>query len=76
MAALLPHQGCHGYPAEAEQTARQIVQLREQLRDAAQAGGVSVNALKLMDHLFKQPIINEKAASEALRRIDLVLPTG
>jgi Fic family protein len=51
---------------EAEQTARHIVQLREQLRVAAQAGGVSVNVLKLMDHLFKQPIINVKAASEAL----------
>jgi Fic family protein len=37
---------------EAEQTARHIVQLREQLRDTAQAGGVSVNVLKLMDHLF------------------------
>jgi len=34
---------------EAEQTARRIVQLREQLRDAAQAEGVSVNVLKLMD---------------------------
>jgi Fic family protein len=51
---------------EAEQTARHIVQLREQLRVAAQAGGVSVNVLKLMDRLFKQPIINVKAASEAL----------
>ena len=51
---------------EAEQTARRIVQLREQLRDAAQAGGVSVNVLKLMDHLFEQPVINVKAASEAL----------
>jgi Fic family protein len=51
---------------EAEQTARRIVQLREQLRDAAQAGGVSVNVLKLMDHLFQQPVMNVKAASEAL----------
>jgi len=51
---------------EAEQTARRIVQLREQLRDAAQAGGVSVNVLKLMDHLYEQPVINVKAASEAL----------
>jgi Fic family protein len=51
---------------EAEQTARRIVQLREKLRDAAQAGGVSVNVLKLMDHLYEQPVINVKAASEAL----------
>ena len=51
---------------EAEQTARRIVQLREQLRDAAQAGGVSVNVLKLMDHLYERPVINVKAASEAL----------
>jgi Fic family protein len=42
------------------------VQLREQLRDAAQAGGVSVNVLKLMDHLYEQPVINVKTASEAL----------
>lgn len=52
---------------EAEQTARRIVQLREQLRDAAQAGGVSVNVLKLMDHLYEQPVINVKAAAEALQ---------
>jgi Fic family protein len=51
---------------EAEQTARRIVQLREQLRDAAQAEGVSVNVLKLMDHLYEQPVINVKAASETL----------
>jgi Fic family protein len=43
------------------------VQLREQLRDEARAGGVSVNVLKLMDHLLKQPIINVKAASEDLQ---------
>jgi Fic family protein len=51
---------------EAEQTARRIVQLREELRVAAQTADVSVNMLKLMDHLYKQPIINVKAAQEAL----------
>jgi Fic family protein len=51
---------------EAEQTARQIVELREQLRQAAQSTGASLNTLKLMDHLFEQPIINVKAAQEWL----------
>jgi Fic family protein len=51
---------------EAEQTARRIVELREQLRGAAQKADVSVNMLKLMDHLYEQPIINVKAAQEAL----------
>lgn len=51
---------------EAEQTARHIVELREQLRQAAQATGVSLNTLKLMDHLFEQPVINVKAAQEWL----------
>jgi Fic family protein len=47
---------------EAEQTARQIVELRERLRQTAQSTGVSLNTLKLMDHLFEQPVINVKAA--------------
>jgi Fic family protein len=51
---------------EAEQTARRIVELREQLRHEAQAADVSVNTLKLMDHLFEQPVINVKAAQEWL----------
>jgi Fic family protein len=51
---------------EAEQTARRIVQLRETLRDAALAGGVSNNQLKLMDQLYEQPIINVKTAAETL----------
>jgi Fic family protein len=52
---------------EAEQTARRIVELREQLRYAAQATDMSVNTLKLLDHLFEQPIINVKAAQERLQ---------
>ena len=52
---------------EAEQTARRIVELREQLRQAALSADMSVNALKLFDHLFEQPIINVKAAQELLK---------
>lgn len=51
---------------EAEQKARRIVELREQLRHNAQAADVSVNTLKLMDHLFEQPVINVKAAQDWL----------
>ncbi len=51
---------------EAEQTARRIVELREKLRHAAQSAGMSVNTLKLLDYLFKQPVINVKAAQERL----------
>jgi Fic family protein len=52
---------------EAEQTARRIVELREQLRQAAQSADMSVNSFKLLDHLFQQPIINVKAAQELLK---------
>jgi cell filamentation protein, protein adenylyltransferase len=52
---------------EAEQTARRIVGLREQLRQAAQSADMSVNAFKLLDHLFEQPIINVKAAQNLLK---------
>ena len=51
---------------EAEHTARRIVELREVLRREAQSTGMSVNALKLLDHLFEQPVINVKAAQERL----------
>jgi Fic family protein len=51
---------------EAEQTARHIVELREKLRGAAQANDMSVKTLKLLDHLFEQPVINVKAAQERL----------
>ncbi|HWG14510.1 MAG TPA: Fic family protein [Streptosporangiaceae bacterium] len=51
---------------EAERTARRIVELREQLRRTAQSADMSVNAFKLLDHLFEQPIINVKAAQELL----------
>lgn len=51
---------------EAEQTARQIVQLRETVRRQAQAAGMSVNAFALLDHLFQRPIITVNAAKEHL----------
>lgn len=51
---------------EAEDTARRIVGLREGVRRTAQETGMSVNTLKLLDHLFEQPIINVKAAQERL----------
>jgi Fic family protein len=52
---------------EAEQTARQIVQLREDVRQRAQAVQMSVNALRLLDYLFEQPIINVNAARDQLK---------
>jgi Fic family protein len=58
---------------EAEQTARRIVELREQLRHTAQSADMSVNALKLLDHLFEQPVINVKAAQE---RLDVSFPAA
>jgi Fic family protein len=47
---------------EAEQTARQIVQLREEIRRTAQAAGMSASAFRLLDHLFRQPVVNVNAA--------------
>jgi Fic family protein len=58
---------------EAEQTARQIVELRERLRHAAQSTDMSVNTLKLLDHLFEQPVINVK---EAQRRLSVSFPAA
>jgi Fic family protein len=49
---------------EAEQTARQIVQLREETRQRAQELGMS--AMRLVDHLFERPVINVNAASDYL----------
>jgi Fic family protein len=51
---------------EAEQTARQIVQLREDIRQRAQVARMSVTALRLLDQLFQQPIINVNAARDFL----------
>jgi Fic family protein len=51
---------------EAEQTARQIVQLREDIRHRAQAAGMTTTAFRLLDHLFEQPIINVNAARDHL----------
>jgi Fic family protein len=51
---------------EAEQTARQIVQLREDIRQRAQAARMSANAFRLLDYLFEQPLINVNAARDHL----------
>jgi Fic family protein len=58
---------------EAEQTAHQIVELRERLRHAAQSVDMSVNTLKLLDYLFEQPVINVK---EAQKRLDVSFPAA
>jgi Fic family protein len=47
---------------EAEQTARQIVQLREDTRQRAQAARMSTTAFRLLEYLFQRPIINVNAA--------------
>jgi Fic family protein len=52
---------------EAEQTARQIVQLRENVRHHAQTARMSANAFQLLDHLFERPIINVNAARDYLK---------
>ena len=51
---------------EAEQTARQIVHLREEIRQRAQAAKMSATAFRLLDHLFQQPFINVNAARDHL----------
>lgn len=51
---------------EAEQTARQIVQLRENIRKRAQVARMSASALRLLDHLFERPIINVNVARDQL----------
>jgi Fic family protein len=52
---------------EAEQTARHIVQLREDIRQQAQAARMSATAFRLLDHLFERPIINVNAARDHLK---------
>lgn len=51
------------------------MELREQLRENAQSADMSVNALKLLDHLFGQPIINAKAAQK-LSKVSLPAANG
>jgi Fic family protein len=51
---------------EAEKTARQIVQLREDIRQRALAERMSASAFRLLDLLFQRPIINVNAASRSL----------
>jgi Fic family protein len=51
---------------EATATAGKIVQLREQHRQLLQERGVGHNALRLLDELFKFPILNVNFASRLL----------
>jgi Fic family protein len=51
---------------EAEQTARQIVQLREDIRKRARAAKMSATAFRLLDHLFQRPFIDVNAARDHL----------
>jgi Fic family protein len=51
---------------EAEQTARHVVELREDIRQRAQSERMSANAFRLLDHLFEQPYINVNAARDHL----------
>lgn len=51
---------------EAEQTARRIVQLREDIRKRAQVTAMSASAFRLLDFLFERPIINVNAARDYL----------
>ena len=52
---------------EAERTARQIVQLREDVRQRAQKARMSASSFRLLDHLFERPVINVRAAAEELK---------
>lgn len=52
---------------EAEQTARQIVQLREDVRQRAFDARLSATALRLLDYLFERPVVNVNAARDHLQ---------
>lgn len=52
---------------EAEQKARHIVQLREDIRQRALAARMSASAFRLLDHLFEQPLINVNATRDYLK---------
>lgn len=51
---------------EAEQTARQIVQLREDIRQRTQDARMSSSSFRLLDGLFERPVINVTAAAGEL----------
>lgn len=52
---------------EAEQTARRIVQLREDIRQRAQSMRMKATAFRLIDYLFQKPIVNVNSACAHLR---------
>jgi Fic family protein len=51
---------------EAAETARAIVEMRARHRDLAQGAGMGVTGLRLLDLLFRLPVINVNAAGDAL----------
>lgn len=52
---------------EATATARAIIALQESHRTLLQEQGFGINALRLLDVLFEQPLITPSTAKEALR---------
>lgn len=59
--------GIYSASQTATETARAILKLRDDHRDVVfQMGGMSANALKLLDHLFHKPIVSIKAAQTVM----------
>ncbi len=52
---------------EAEQTARHIVKLREDVRQRAQATRMSASTFRLLDYLFEQPLTTVNATRDYLK---------
>ncbi len=64
-------QGVRVTASEATATAARIIALQERHRH--QVAGVSGNALKLLDHLFQQPLVNIKTV---MARLEVSFPTA
>ncbi len=58
--------GVRDTAAEATDTARAIVSLREAHRGAVESSGLGVNGLRLLDLLFERPFVNVSLAREVL----------
>ncbi len=59
--------GIYSASQTATETARAILKLRDDHRDVVfQMGGMSANALKLLDHLFHKPIVSIKSAQTVM----------
>jgi len=57
--------------AEATETARAIVNLRDEHRTLIQDGGLGLNELRLLDLLFQRPLVNPKLISQSLQVTDV-----